>query len=299
MGVHLSLHSNCHHQIIYGKLDLKIFYPPQYKRHIWHYKHTNADIILEAIESFDWDKAFFDKSADEKTSILTKTILNIMSNFIPNEIVTIDDRDPPWITNKIKCLIKNKTEYFKNGVKPNNPVSIRHFEQMQDAIRKNIEIYKQKYYYKISRKLETNKINRKCYWFILKSFLNNKKIPCISPLIHNNQLVVDFKEKIELFNSFYAKQCIHIETGSNLPIQILRRTNESLNTINFTKDDILSVIRKLNPNKLHEHDQISILMLQICSKAICKPLYLIFSSCIELGIFPTKWKMANVLLIHK
>ena len=65
-----------------------------------------------------------------------------MSKFIPNEIVTIDDRDPPWITNKSKCLIKNKTEYFKNCVKPNNPVSIRHFEQMQDAIRKNIEIYK-------------------------------------------------------------------------------------------------------------------------------------------------------------
>ena len=53
-----------------------------------------------------------------------------MSNFIPNEIVTIDDRDPPWIDNKIRSLIKNKTEYFKNCVKPNNPESIRHFEQM-------------------------------------------------------------------------------------------------------------------------------------------------------------------------
>ena len=31
-----------------------------------------------------------------------------MSNFIPNEIVTIHDRDPPWINNKIKSLIKNK-----------------------------------------------------------------------------------------------------------------------------------------------------------------------------------------------
>ena len=36
-----------------------------------------------------------------------------MSNFIPNEIVTIDDRDPPWVNNKIKSLIKNKNEYFK------------------------------------------------------------------------------------------------------------------------------------------------------------------------------------------
>ena len=51
-----------------------------------------------------------------------------MSNFIPNEKVTIDDRDPPWINNKIKSLIKNENEYFKNGVKPNNSKSKRHFE---------------------------------------------------------------------------------------------------------------------------------------------------------------------------
>ena len=106
---------------------------------------------------------------------------------------------------------------------------------MQDTVRTSIEISKQKYYFKLSRKIA------KCYWSILKSFLSNKKIPCIPPLIHNNQSVVDFKEKSELFNLFFAKQCTYIETESSLPTQLLRRTNESLNTINFTEDDILNV----------------------------------------------------------
>ena len=100
-----------------------------------------------------------------------------------------------------------------------------------------------------------------------------------------------------MFNSFFAKQCTDIETGSSLPTQLLRRTNESLNTINFTEDDILNVIGKLDPSKAHGHDQISIHMVQICDKAICKLLHLIFSSCIK--IFPTEWKKANVVLIHK
>ena len=47
---------------------------------------------------------------------------------MPNEVVTINDRDPPWIINKIKRFIKNKTEYLKNCIKPNNPESLRHFE---------------------------------------------------------------------------------------------------------------------------------------------------------------------------
>ena len=63
-------------------------------------------MIYKTVEGFDWDKAFSDKSADEKASILTKAIFNVISNFIPNKIVTIDDRDPPWINNKIRSLIK-------------------------------------------------------------------------------------------------------------------------------------------------------------------------------------------------
>ena len=70
-------------------------------------------MITKAVQGFDWDNAFLDKSTEQKASILIKTILNIMSNFIPNETVTIDDRDPPWVNNKIKSLIKNKNEYFK------------------------------------------------------------------------------------------------------------------------------------------------------------------------------------------
>ena len=79
----------------------------------------------------------------------------------------------------------------------------------------------------------------------------------------------------------------------------MRRINESSNSINFTKNDILNVIRKLYPSKAHGHDQISIRMVETCDKAICTPLHLIFSFWIESGIFPTEWKMTNVVPIHK
>ena len=34
-GVHASLHPNCHHQIVYAKLNLKIEHPPLYERFVW------------------------------------------------------------------------------------------------------------------------------------------------------------------------------------------------------------------------------------------------------------------------
>ena len=44
-GVHFSLHQTCHHQLIYGKINLKIFYPLPYEREIWYYQRANVDLI--------------------------------------------------------------------------------------------------------------------------------------------------------------------------------------------------------------------------------------------------------------
>ena len=35
-GVHSSLHPNSHHQIVFVKLDLKVYYPPSYEKPVWH-----------------------------------------------------------------------------------------------------------------------------------------------------------------------------------------------------------------------------------------------------------------------
>ena len=78
-----------------------------------------------------------------------------------------------------------------------------------------------------------------------------------------------------------------------------KNTRESLTTIDFSNNDILKIIRNLDPNKVHGHDVISIRMVKICDDFICKPLKLIFQSCLESGKFPSKLKKANVVPIHR
>ena len=36
---------------------------------------------------------------DKQVSIFSGTLMNIMQNFIPNETIICDDRDPPWKAN--------------------------------------------------------------------------------------------------------------------------------------------------------------------------------------------------------
>ena len=110
---------------------------------------------------------------------------------------------------------------------------------------------------------------------------------------------MDFKEKAELFTDFFTMQCSLVNNNSELPSVLTKKTRKLLSTVEFPTNDILKIIRNLNPNKVHGHDVISIRMLKICDESICKPLRIIFRSCLENGTFPSEWKKANVVSVFK
>ena len=107
------------------------------------------------------------------------------------------------------------------------------------------------------------------------------------------------KKKAELFNSFFAKQCSIIQNSSKLPLILNKKNWKFYFKITFNRNDIATIIRSLDPNKAYGYDMISIRMLKICDKSICKPLELIFQSCIKHKKFPNERKMANVVPVHK
>ena len=105
LGVHSSLHPNCHHQIVFPNFNLKIYFPPPYERLIWKYEKANAHPIRRAIRNFDWENKFSLIGINDQVALFNETIVIIMSNFIPNETMTFDDRDPPWLNKNIKNMI--------------------------------------------------------------------------------------------------------------------------------------------------------------------------------------------------
>ena len=48
--------------------------------------------------------------------LFNKTIKNILSNYFPHETITCDDRDPPWINNKIKQLIQEINNAYRTYI---------------------------------------------------------------------------------------------------------------------------------------------------------------------------------------
>ena len=56
-SVHPSIHPLSHHQIVFAKINLSIFYPPSYKRLVCYYQQANTNPIKRVIELFGWEKS--------------------------------------------------------------------------------------------------------------------------------------------------------------------------------------------------------------------------------------------------
>ena len=134
---------------------------------------------------------------------------------------------------------------------------------------------------------------------ILKTFVNGTKIPLIPPLLVGNQLVKDFLVKANLSNNYFSQQCTIVDKDSSISPNVTFATEQKLSTLEFCTDDIVKIIKSLDPNKAHGHDEISIQMIKLCASSIAKPLSILFRNCFENECFPREWKKANILPIHK
>ena len=152
-----------------------------------------------------------------------------------------------WINTSIRRLIQDKNEAYKRFKKSsNNHQYSENFQSLQNLLEVSIKASKERYYSLLSKKLMEPSTSPKTYWLVLKSFHNNKKIPCISPILHQNRFVTNFKEKAKLFNSFFAKQCWIIDNGSEIPSFLHSKTDESLSNITFTEKNIEKVIQSFS-----------------------------------------------------
>ena len=79
--------------------------------------------------------------------LFNKTVKNIISNYIPHETATFDDRDSLWINKNAKQLILEKNKMYKKYVKENKDTKI--FDKVkwfQSKLNSIIESSQQKYY---------------------------------------------------------------------------------------------------------------------------------------------------------
>ena len=90
----------------------------------------------------------------------------------------------------------------------------------------------------------------------------------------------------------------YIPTGRILP-RFVPKCSPVMENINIDRGKVLHLICALDSKKASGCDSISVSMIKICDMSIVELLCLIFEKCLETGSYPSIWKKANVIPIHK
>ena len=176
-GVHSTLHSNCHRQIVHFSFNLNIYYPPPPPPHpyqclTWDYKKADSTKIRKALDSVNWERLFDKKDLNAQVKTLNETILNVFQN----KYIPVDDKDPIWMNEIIKSKMKTQNklykQYIQNGRFKSDFVLI---ERLVTEINDLISHTKALYYENLAIKLNNPLLQEKHIGQFLKHFITTKK----------------------------------------------------------------------------------------------------------------------------
>ena len=192
-------------------------------------------------------------------------LLNIYSNFIPNQLKTILKLllnyylASPIALDNASCqkIFKEKEPCLKTFVRNGRPEDkLEGIQNMVSEGAKMIEDAKQNYLRKTGQTLANPRTSSKTYWTLINTVLNKVKIPIMPPLLESGLFITDFAEKAQLFNDYFILQCTTIDTGSEIP-QDTPGISTLIGDLVISEGKILKIIRSLNSNKAYGCDGIS------------------------------------------
>ena len=183
-GVRPSLDPTVKHQITFCKINFKIPPLPNYFRKIWHFNKAKVILIQRAIAEFQWEaKLRRYPNPNDQVNLLNQCILNIMSNFVPNETKKVCPREPSWLNRNIKNLLRKQNliykKYKKNGYKNEDKITLR---RLRSECSEAIKNAREEHLRSLGEKLANPATGQKAYWKILNKLVNKCKVPRIPPL---------------------------------------------------------------------------------------------------------------------
>ena len=158
---------------------------------------------------------------------------------------------------------------------------------------------KNDYYSSVSHDLKNQSASTKQWWRLCKFLYSGKSVDHqIPPLLHNDEVITSDADKANIFNSYFTSiSCIDesaLLIPDNIPV-----CDSSLHEVIISEQDVTDVIKCLKLDKACGPDHISHKLLKESLPVISKPLANLFNISLSKSIFPSCWKIANVVPIFK
>lgn len=191
--------------------------------------------------------------------------------------------DKPWITHRIKVLLKQRQRAYSCG-------NMSEWRFLRNKIQREIRLAKSLFYKNSIQHLKDSQ-PRKWHSQIQK-LSNFKAKPTTIPGAD-----IDPKATSEVINDHFARICNQLPALKPEALSAYLPA-ESPPPIIYT-GQVLQALKKLNPFKAGHPSDLPIRLIREFADELASPLAHLFNSCLRDSVFPNVWKTATVVPIPK
>ena len=269
---------------------------------IWDYTKLDSDLLTRLLLDTDWDE-ILSNDIHTATENFILAILSAARASIPQKRVRSTNRQKPWLTKELVKNIRKRDRLFRHARQTQSSYDWDRWKHQRNIVTAINKRLKQQHIQRHVNKLLEQKRDPYKYHQTLRLLTGRARDDYIPPLEGpEGDILTDDTEKAKLFNDYFATQAtINIPDTQALPPNDARHDIPvpTLSEITTNETEVLQQLNSLDPNKSTGPDEIPVKLLKLSALLIVKPLSDLFNKSLSSGIYPSKFKEANVRPIFK
>ena len=264
--------------------------PPQTSRLVYNFSRANFARLNEALTLATLVPQEHD--ANKMANHWSSKIKSIIKNHIPC-IKLKPSRSNPWIDGQVRHTSNQKETARRKMHRTKKPDDRVRYLELNKNLKKMINDKYNNYILYCASLVFTNP---KKFWSFSR---RNKKSSTFPNTMQWGNSTADTPQlKATLFNNYFCSVFTIPNHAQVLP-PITPFEDPNLAVITTNNDEVLKILRSLDPGKATGPDNIPARIMKECSVSLAPSLTQIINTSLRTGIVPAVWKQALVCPVHK
>ena len=215
-------------------------------------------------------------------------------------------RSKPWFDTACYEATKATTSSWRSWQHSRSVTDLQSYKANLVLRANAISAAKKAHQDRLSDKISNAAKSPKNWWHYVNEVLDSNYKPPISTLEKEGRTYTSDLDKATLLNDFFVQQTdlkvsqTHFEYIDESGSECLSWEGPpSISHIRVKQTHVLGLLLDLNVSKATGSDLIPALFLKRCALSLVKPLTHLFQVSVDTGIFPSQWKIADVVALHK
>ena len=261
----------------------------------YDWKRANWTAINTSLASVDWSKLDDFHSIDDCWKWLKDEILSACS-IQHSQRKCFDKSKVPWFNSNIQQAITARNYHWSQYKRAKTEETFQSYISSRNKCKSILRASKAAYYTRCAKALVQRSNSRSWYKLASRLYRGYSKLSSVPPLKSATGTVV--RNPVTIANRFNEHFTRFPPSVGSFP-NFLPRTGSLLTDVQFTEQEVLTLLNSLNTAKATGPDMVPNVLLRQCSFNICKPLTKLFNKSMSCSALPKEWKHARVSPVYK